>query len=387
MFTKTSAILKNKYFHTVQRGGGSNHYKKEQKHIPHKEVQSFFVYDTPVFLTSISGIAMIVVSTSPYDPSAQKQFILHGTIKIHSGVFFNYLSVSQSCDIQVSTHYQSHYQYVVLDHPIERDLMTESFHIPQIYTMYYQIKKAPYHFREEKHPYCELTIVESGKLETMVDGVEYTLKPHDVILYGSNQLHNQRVLSEGVTTYITIMFEMDNQDDLLFNRIFHLTSKQRTALEQFVYLSNRQGLPYRSDQLISQLKLFLLSLISHEEEIHQETLHTSMKERYDDELFQNISEYIRHYPQVQVADLVSLFATSRSSLQTLFHRFALVTPKQYIEQHRVKQAKILIQQSTHTLSEIARIVGYNSLPAFSRAFKQATGHSPTEFARSIYKKQ
>lgn len=68
------------------------------------------------------------------------------------------------------------------------------------------------------------------------------------------------------------------------------------------------------------------------------------------------------------------------------HRFARtmklifgLTPTQYIAKSRLGRASSLLSQSDKTIAEIAQICGYFDHSAFSRAFKKATGSSPTGF--------
>ncbi|MGY3725073.1 AraC-type DNA-binding protein [Granulicatella balaenopterae] len=385
MFTKTSAILKNKYFHTIQKWYHKKNYVELHKVVTKKKIKEFYCYEHPIYLRAISGIVMIIVTDNPTHIKNENQFILHGAIKIHAGVHFNFISVSQSCELCLSLPKDSQKKVYSLPKPVQMMKNKEELHLSEIYATYYQIKRENYFYPSESHPYCELTIVENGELITTVDGVSYTLKKHDVMLYQRNQIHTQAVKKEGVTTYITIMLELDTNDDRFFNRIFHMNAQNLMQIEKFVAISSQQNIAYKNDQLLAQLKLFIISLLE-KDNTHYEIPHTSMKEKYDNDIFVRVCDYIRKNPQVKVADLVQIFGLSRSSLQTLFHHFTNGTPKQYIEQQRIKQAKILMKELTYSIEEIAYMVGYNSLPSFSRAFKQATKQSPSQFAHSIYKR-
>lgn len=68
------------------------------------------------------------------------------------------------------------------------------------------------------------------------------------------------------------------------------------------------------------------------------------------------------------------------------HRFARVikrvfglTPSQYITRTRIKAATRLLSDTTDTISEIAVYCGFSDHSAFARAFRSATGFSPTQF--------
>ncbi len=68
------------------------------------------------------------------------------------------------------------------------------------------------------------------------------------------------------------------------------------------------------------------------------------------------------------------------------HRFARtmklifgLTPTQYIAKSRLGKASNLLLQTEKSVAEIAQLCGYFDHSAFSRAFKKATGSSPTSF--------
>ena len=61
-----------------------------------------------------------------------------------------------------------------------------------------------------------------------------------------------------------------------------------------------------------------------------------------------------------------------------------VAPKQYISNLKLNKGKLLIKESTHTISEISAMLGFTSVHYFSRKFKQEYGITPSDYAKSIY---
>lgn len=64
---------------------------------------------------------------------------------------------------------------------------------------------------------------------------------------------------------------------------------------------------------------------------------------------------------------------------TLFRRFAIqfrMAPGEYITRRRLDEALALLKSDSYTISDIAVIVGYHDLAAFSKAFKRQFGESP-----------
>lgn len=383
MFTKTSAISQNTYFKSVTNSGPKS-YAKKVVSVDNKAIDYLFSYDRPVFLTAKSGITMLAV-TNHLDGSMEK-FMLHGSVKINPNVYFNIISVSDESQVIFKQSVASKIAKHSLASVLEWQAIEQQVKIDEIYTLYYQVKKAPYHFPTESHSYCELTIVEQGALETTVDGISYHLEKHDAILYQRNQSHSQSVIVDKTTTYITILFNMTLLDRQFFDRVFHLTSNQIAQLETFVRISEEENKPYKNDLLLGYLKLFILSLIFESKpSLEHAASVSSMKEKYDRDLVQNLTAYIRDNPAARVADLSERFGISRSNIQILFQRFLGMAPHTYIGQQRLKQAKILMRDSSYSLAEIAVKSGYSSLPAFSRAFKTNFGCSPSQYSKKLYK--
>jgi len=70
---------------------------------------------------------------------------------------------------------------------------------------------------------------------------------------------------------------------------------------------------------------------------------------------------------------------SASQLNRLFTQEFGVTPHQYFENRKLTHAKTLIRSSPLAIKQVAFGLGFGSLPAFSRWFRQKTGQSPRAF--------
>lgn len=80
----------------------------------------------------------------------------------------------------------------------------------------------------------------------------------------------------------------------------------------------------------------------------------------------------------ELADEVGL---SRSALHERFVQFTGQPPMQYLANWRMQVAAGLLRQTGAEVTSIALEVGYESVAAFSRAFKRATGVTPTRWRR------
>ena len=99
--------------------------------------------------------------------------------------------------------------------------------------------------------------VDTGELETEVDGTLYYLKEKDLMIYGPGQFHTQYTDEEHRASYMTILFDMRNLTpverevwyDALINRVFHYDQKINTLLKTFVRESTT-GIPYMNSLML-----------------------------------------------------------------------------------------------------------------------------------------
>lgn len=84
-----------------------------------------------------------------------------------------------------------------------------------------------------------------------------------------------------------------------------------------------------------------------------------------------------------VEKLAQRVRMSRSSFAARFTELVGDPPLQYLARWRTTRAAELLRESDEKVETIANLVGYESLPAFSRAFKRWQGQSPANFRRSL----
>lgn len=96
-------------------------------------------------------------------------------------------------------------------------------------------------------------------------------------------------------------------------------------------------------------------------------------------LLQNFSE------DISLASLSEKFYINKAYLSTLFKEVTGSSPIQYLINFRLSKAKEYLA-SSYSIEEVCSMVGYNSLPHFSRAFKAYTGLSPKRYQQQLAEK-
>jgi len=84
-------------------------------------------------------------------------------------------------------------------------------------------------------------------------------------------------------------------------------------------------------------------------------------------------------PVESIQTLLERSNYSYAHLCRLFRAAYGITPVRYINNLRMDQAKLLLRDTTMTVSEIAYQVGLSDAGYFSRLFRKLTGHSPGRY--------
>jgi AraC-like DNA-binding protein len=114
---------------------------------------------------------------------------------------------------------------------------------------------------------------------------------------------------------------------------------------------------------------------------------TMARQHYQDELLEKILSYIDDtiYEPLTIAEICQKFSISRSSLQILFKENLNQPPKKYINELKLERSRQMICENKYTISEIALILGFNSIHYFSRAFTQKYNIAPSEYSKALFK--
>ena len=81
-----------------------------------------------------------------------------------------------------------------------------------------------------------------------------------------------------------------------------------------------------------------------------------------------------------VADALGI---SDRYLYNLFIRHEGISPKQYINDLRIRSAKALLRDTEYSVTEIGESVGFGDVLTFSRFFSKFAGISPTAYRRTV----
>lgn len=95
------------------------------------------------------------------------------------------------------------------------------------------------------------------------------------------------------------------------------------------------------------------------------------------------ANYIRsnYHRKITVSQLTNLLGISQPYLYRIFEKAYGTSPKQFLTNHRIRQAKKLLKETNLTVAQIAASVGFEDAFTFSRCFSKYEKFSPSQYRK------
>lgn len=239
------------------------------------------------------------------------------------------------------------------------------------------------YFTERKNYYSFLLVfTHKGQGFLLYEGKEYTLQEGDVFLIDCRRYHYYRTQGERWEhsdlhiggNYIELFYEEIMQDK---SPVFHC--KQSSVFQQQLekILRCQTG-------NVGNWAFF----VSHEIENMLFLLTEWMIEEQDEQIPENISMlrvFLEHHFQKEITldDMAKFAGVSKYHLCRQFKKYIGFSPKEYVLDLRISQAKMLLQTSDMPGCRICTLVGFANEANFIRQFKNAVNMTPGEYRKQL----
>ncbi len=257
----------------------------------------------------------------------------------------------------------------------------------------------------EKHDFWEMVYVDGGEIIAITNGIGCTLKQGQVIFHEPMEIHAHISDNRVANNMLVVSFTSDSEIMKYFkNKTFTLDKTSKTLLSLFVEeAKNALGtipadyedkgdlnfLPavFGSTQLLQcYFTEFLIRLIRSGNSLSS-NVSSSKKSRdiANNSISELICDYMKHniYSNITLKDICSQFLQGKTQLCKIFRESTGQSPMDYYMNLKINEAKKLIREKNHSVTEISDMLGYSSIHIFSRAFKKAVGMPPTAYAKRI----
>lgn len=276
--------------------------------------------------------------------------------------------------------------------------------ISGIYTVHYFKYGKNFTVAPEKHDFWEMVYVDSGEVGIITDDKEFTLKQGEAFFHRPNELHTIYTGNSFGNTAI-ISFECNQRAINYFaNKIFVFGDFEKSLLGKIIketpncfsdklneiYLTKmtkRKDAPIGSEQIIKNcIELMLLSLLrkeSKDEKVKKIT--ENIASLHSDKIVVNIIKLLNDhlYSSIDLDTIAKELFFSKTYIKTVFKKHMNTSIIQYYIFLKIEESKKLISQNKYTYTEIAYMLGFNSVHYFSRLFKSHTQMTPSEYSKSI----
>lgn len=250
------------------------------------------------------------------------------------------------------------------------------------------------------HPEYEIFYILQGQRNFFFDNRCMTASEGDLILIDSNLIHTTRSVPEGdlghnrIILYITSdkMQRFDRQYPELnlvryFHQnygIYHLTPQQQGRFLDYYYFfkeETRACGPHYKLMVDLQTVLFLAHMTR---DLHRENQISAAAAM--DSVHANacrIADYLyAHYHEdLSLDQIAEKFSFSKYYISRTFREVTGYTLREYLNLHRIRAAKQLLEETSFPVEEVSSRVGYHSSVYFEKIFKKYMGLPPLQYRK------
>lgn len=253
----------------------------------------------------------------------------------------------------------------------------------------------------EFHNFWELVYTDKEELVLTAGAHELILTAGQLFLHRPLEFHNLRCNGERAANAVIVSFSSacpqlfsiagkaipcpQKSKKLLAKILAEAKNAFSTPLDRprIAQLLRREAAAFGAEQMLTiHLEEFLIHLIR--------ARGGAQSEDYliDEETNGRLAK-ICHYMEQHVESRLTFtsicrhFSISESSMKKIFREGIGTGAMDFYNRCKIDRAKQLIRENDKNFTEIADRLGYNSVQYFSRHFKNATGMTPSQYARSI----
>lgn len=257
----------------------------------------------------------------------------------------------------------------------------------------------------EQHNFWEMVYVDRGSIVALADNIGFPMQAGQAIFHEPGEVHAHVSDNVAANNMLVIAFCAEGAELEFFRRkIFTFDATAKKLLSLFIgEAKNALGvLPSRyddkSDLDFSKERFAAMQLMGcyfTELLIHlirsgstQSDKLTASAESHS--IAQNslaglIERYLKEnvYNALSLQDICAHFLLGKSQVCSIFKACFGQSVMSFYTQMKMQEAKKLLREEQMSIGEIADALGFSSIHIFSRAFKKATGFSPTAYQKSV----
>lgn len=231
---------------------------------------------------------------------------------------------------------------------------------------------------EHQHRCVEIFAVREGKADFYLGNEKNVLTAGEFVIVNSNEVHSIHV--SGRNEAVVLQIPMEGQTLRLSCEKREEDGKLFALLERMYRQQRRKEYGYEllMQSIFYRLKYLLVTVYRIPEEREWQRTGNEQTGRLD-----RITGYLReHYAEeISLETLATTFGYCPTYLSKMFRQYGRINYKDYLRSIRFEHALRELEETDHTISEIALKNGFPNSQAFSRLFREKYGILPTEYQR------
>lgn len=278
--------------------------------------------------------------------------------------------------------------------------LREEIRVEKLFTVHYFEYSKSYSFPGESHDFWECVYVDRGEILVTAGEERQGLSRGEILFHQPNEWHALQANGVVAPNLVVLSFSSSSPAMERFVRgRWRVGQQGRALMGKIIRLSEqvfstplgdpgthemhrRPDVPASCEQ---QLRMALEELLLLLLETDATRPATPLRRRSDKDLFGRLDDYMREHigARLTLADLAACAGVSESTVKNLFRLRTGGGALAYFNRMKIDAARAYIREGNYTMSEIADLLGYESIHYFSRQFRAVTGASPREYSRSV----
>lgn len=282
--------------------------------------------------------------------------------------------------------------------------LKDNIKIDKLVTVHYFEFTKNYTFEGEQHNFWEFVYVDKGQLIAYANEKAVTLKQGQIIFHKPNEWHNIKADGSVAANAVIISFvcqssAMKGLDGLVYDiNYFQKELLTKIIMESENVFSTPLNDPYTTEMVKNKhhsfgaeqlIKLYLSELlisVLRTDTKSKKTLSLSMiRNKTNNDITDTIIEFLTDNlgNKITFNDVANHIHLSKTTIKNIFAQTTGMGVMKYYNKLKIERAKIYIREENYNISQIANLLGYDSIHYFSRQFKSHVNLSPTQYAKSV----
>lgn len=254
------------------------------------------------------------------------------------------------------------------------------------------------------HQRYEIYFLVKGERYYFIDTQTYLVKEGSVVLINQNQVHKTGAVGSQAPYHDRILVQLDDRrlaeflrpyrikpSDFFekYNGVIELNPQSADALRRLLdaVADEISGKEYGYEAMaygrIAEFILLLQRQLLHSPLPPVKRAKKTAKHKKVDEVAGYLSV---HYDRPEpLPDLAARFYVNKCYLSRIFKEVTGVTIGEYVHLRRIAEAQRLLGATALSVTEVAALVGYESITYFERVFQKQVGASPLAFRKECRK--